>query len=302
MPEGHVIHRQARDLYAAFARQRLEISSPQGRFAAGAQKLDGATLVAARAHGKHLFLGFRDCSSSALPAVPVLPETAGREPVRESGDLMSGWDQASDWLHVHLGLYGKWRWHEFDSVPPSPVGQVRVRLVGDSRVADLSGPNRCELIDGEQAQGVIDRLGPDPLDPQPGDRERFVTAVRARARAVGELVMDQSVVAGPGNIYRAECLFHVGISPFRAGMKVSRGRLESLWDDLAVNLERGREEGVIVTISDTDKPYPPVEGDEESQRFYVYHRGGRACLRCGARVGEQLMAGRRLFWCPGCQR
>lgn len=312
-----MIHRQAAQLSAAFAHQVLSISSPQGRFREGAQLLDGSQLVATRAHGKHLFLGLCAPSERLGEVEPDGGVVSNGRVALGDGDAPhggvepdggtaleeeSGWDRAAHWVHIHLGLYGKWRWHDFDEAPADPVGQVRLRMAGSFQVADLSGPNRCEILDADSAQAIIDRLGPDPLDPQPGDKRRFVDAVRARSRAVGELVMDQSVVAGPGNIYRAECLFHVGISPFRPGNRVSRRRLSQLWDDLVENLERGRREGLIVTIADEDRPHPPVEGDEEAQRFYVYHRSGRACLRCGAHIGEQLMAGRRLFWCPGCQR
>lgn len=311
-----MIHRQALQLWQAFADQVLTISSPQGRFSEAARLLNGAQLVATRAHGKHLFLGFsappvNTANTCAPPTASSLARaeayTATWHQPKLNKVVMAraedwDWDKAARWVHIHLGLYGKWRWHSFEADPLDPVGQVRLRLVGDHQVADLSGPNRCELVGAEEAQAIINRLGPDPLDPQPADKERFIDAVRARSRAVGELVMDQSVVAGPGNIYRAECLFHVGISPFRPGNRVSRLRLARLWDDLVENLERGRREGVIVTMLDADRPRAVVEGDEEAQRFYVYHRSGRACLRCGARIGEQPMAGRRLFWCPGCQR
>ncbi|MDO5721559.1 MAG: Fpg/Nei family DNA glycosylase [Actinomycetaceae bacterium] len=295
MPEGHVIHRQAAQLGEAFAGQSLEVSSPQGRFNEGADLLDGLALTMTRAHGKHLFLGFAPPESNASTQSQVAAADAA-----SPGE--SFWEEAALWVHIHLGLYGKWRWHQYQEQVPSPRGQVRLRLVGESVVADLSGPNRCEILNPTQSQAIIDRLGPDPLDPQPGDRERFICSVRSRSRAVGELVMDQSVVAGPGNIYRAECLFRTEINPFRAGSRVSAKRLGALWDDLMANLERGRREGIIVTIDDADRPDPSADMDEEAQRFYVYHRGGRACLLCGGRIGEQLMAGRRLFWCPRCQR
>lgn len=51
-----------------------------------------------------------------------------------------------------------------------------------------------------------------------------------------------------------------------------------------------------------EAPNPPIEGDEEASRWYVYHRTDRPCLRCGAPIREALMQNRRLFWCPSCQR
>lgn len=268
MPEGHVLHRLARRFNQDFNGRELLVASPQGRFAQSAELLDGTQIVSARAHGKHLFLEF------------------------ESGRF----------VHVHLGLYGKWRFRNFEGNVPEPIGQVRLRIASDSEVADLSGPTRCALIDEDEVAAVINRLGPDPLDPQSGAKERFIREVRKRRRAMGELVMDQSVIAGPGNIYRAESLFRVGISPFRKGANTSRTRIGQLWDDLVVLMEDGVRTGIITTIDPEDMPAEPIEGDLEASRFYVYHRTGRPCIHCGTPVSEQLVAGRRLFWCRHCQR
>lgn len=275
MPEGHVLHRLARRFNDELGDMPLKVSSPQGRFFDSAAILDGLVLDRARAHGKHLFLKF------------------GKAPADES-----------PWVHIHLGLYGKWRFSALEEPyeAPEAVGQVRLRLVGESLCADLRGPNRCELVTFDEVESAIGKLGPDPLDPRPDDRARFVANVRRRRRAMGELVMDQSVVAGPGNIYRAESLFRIGISPFRLGARTSEHRLKQLWDDLRVLMEDGVETGVITTVRDEDAPREPIDTDPEASRFYVYHRTGRPCLECGTPVSEQLMVGRRLFWCPRCQR
>ncbi|MDO5728078.1 MAG: Fpg/Nei family DNA glycosylase [Actinomycetaceae bacterium] len=275
MPEGHVLHRLARRFNDEFVDTPLDVSSPQGRFADSAAVLDGLPLDRARAHGKHLFLKFGPAPAEDAP-----------------------------WVHIHLGLYGKWRFSELETAyeAPDPVGQIRLRLVGESLCADLRGPNRCELVTCDEVEKAIARLGPDPLDPLPQDRERFVANVRRRRRTMGELVMDQSVVAGPGNIYRAESLFRVGISPFRLGARTSEHRLRQLWDDLRLLMEDGVTTGIITTVRDEDAPLVPIESDPEASRFYVYHRTGRPCLECGTPVSEQNMAGRRLFWCSHCQR
>ncbi|MDO5034018.1 MAG: DNA-formamidopyrimidine glycosylase family protein [Actinomycetaceae bacterium] len=268
MPEGHVLHRLAHRLSGDFTGEPLIVESPQGRFDAGAKVLSGRQLVSARAHGKHLFLEFEEGA----------------------------------FVHIHLGLYGKWRFSAHEGEAPAPIGQVRLRLVSSGEVADLSGPNRCALVDEAEVDAVIARLGPDPLDPSAEAKAEFVRRVRARKRDIGELVMDQSVIAGPGNIYRAEGLFRVGISPFRKGQNTSEARIGKLWDDLEVLMQDGVNTGIITTVEDEDAPHPPLELDPEASRFYVYHRTGRPCLRCGATVLEKLVAGRRLFWCPVCQR
>lgn len=219
MPEGHVLHRLANRFTRDFTGP-LAVASPQGRFEASASILNGSALVGARAHGKHLFLEF----------------------------------EGERFIHIHLGLYGKWRFREILEAVPAPIGEVRLRLVSPREVADLSGPNRCALINGDEVEAAIARLGPDPLDPTPNDRADFVAGVRARKRAIGELVMDQSVVAGPGNIYRAESLFRVGISPFRKGANTSVARVGQLWDELELLMQDGVREGVITTVRASDAP------------------------------------------------
>lgn len=296
MPEGHSIYRLARVFEESFTSARCQLSSPQGRFASGAALLDGEYLTGVDTKGKHLFLGF-----SPVPDA---------EPDR--------------WIHVHLGFYGSWRFAgnvseasigaprnvetggqsgesggEFD--PPDPVGQVRLRILTRDAVADLTGPNRCEVITPAEKAAVEERLGPDPLHPRPSElREEFVSKVRASTRPIGELVMDQAISAGVGNIYRAEALFRTGISPFRAGRRVSEQRLRLLWDDFVKLLQRGVREGTIRTVRREHELAD--EADPEAARFYVYHRGGRPCLQCGAPVREKDLRGRQVYWCANCQR
>lgn len=318
MPEGDAVHRLARTFGDLFVGRSIHVWSPQGRFATSAARIDGQTMVGARAVGKHMFLGFA-------------PDEEVPEPLLE-------------WIHIHLGLYGSWRFagDETFTAPshigaprtpgwaiqasgsthrpdrwttagdsatwqvPEPVGQVRVRLETVHGVADLSGPTRCDLVDDRERQRVEAALGPDPLAVGAAQdavaRNRFVEGVRRRRRAVGELVMDQSVAAGIGNIYRAEGLFLAGISPLRTGNRVGRDRLERLWMIECELMTHGLEAGRIETVSPEDAPDPELPGDPQASRFYVYHRSGRPCLQCGTPIRERIMQGRRLFWCARCQR
>lgn len=186
--------------------------------------------------------------------------------------------------------------------PPEPRGAVRLRLETDHGVGDLNGPNRCEIMTGAEVRKIVDRLGPDPIRNDDGDRAEFVRRAKRRNVAIGQLVMDQNVAAGPGNIYRAECLFRVGINPYRLGSKVSTARLGELWTDLVTTMRDGVKTGKILTIDDDLAPAEPIDGDAEASRWAVYHRQGRPCLRCGTLINEAQMQARRLFWCPGCQR
>ncbi|OKL48059.1 Fpg/Nei family DNA glycosylase [Boudabousia marimammalium] len=320
MPEGHSIHRVAGALTSIFAREQVQARSPQGRFIAGAQILDGQQAGVAQAWGKHLFLPFRPTSQP------------GGEGDTDLAKLQAGADTGyPNWLHVHLGLYGSWRFDTDQSHPlphaigaprvrigegdervedagstetwllPQPRGQVRLRLHTEHAVADLSGPNRCEILDPVQVADTLDKLGPDPIRDHSGDEDRFVTLMRRRSIPIGQAVMDQSICAGPGNIYRAECLFRTRINPNRAAKQVSENRLRTLWRDLVVALREGVRDGKIITVPTELVPAHIAPEDKEARRFAVYHRTGRSCLRCGATVREKNLAGRKLFWCPGCQ-
>lgn len=267
MPEGHTIHRLAAEHLRMFGGLAVAASSPQGRFAEGARWLDGRVLSAADAHGKHLLLGFDDDRT----------------------------------LHVHLGIYGKYAFGEGPA--PAPVGVVRLRLEGGGWFGDLRGPNTCELLEPGEVKLLRDRLGPDPLR---GDADPEVAWRRVgRSRTpIAVLLMDQSVVAGPGNIYRAEVLFRQGIDPRLPGRRLGARRWAALWDDLVELMAAGVRAGRIDTVRPEHMPEamgraPRVDG--HGGEVYVYRRAGLPCLVCGTEVATVEVASRNLFWCPGCQ-
>lgn len=271
MPEGHTLRRLADDVSAAFGGRAVAVSSPQGRFAEEAALLDGSVLEGARSAGKHLFLDF-------------------------AGDRV---------VHVHLGLYGR-----LDVRPglAPPVGQVRLRLVvdddgGPATYADLRGAITCALVTPEQAEQVRAALGPDPLraDAEPG---RGWERIRRSPRPIGDLLMDQTVVAGVGNVYRAEVLFRQGIHPLRPGRTLRRSQFQAIWDDLVVLMADGVRRNRIDTVRDEHLPEAmgrPPRRDGRGGEVYVYRRDGQPCHVCGARVRTETLAGRNSFWCPRCQ-
>jgi formamidopyrimidine-DNA glycosylase len=260
MPEGHTLHRLARELDSRFAGDVISASSPQGRFVEGAALLDGGVFDSAEAYGKHLFC-----------------HIGGRI------------------LHVHLGLYGTFLTTQ---APPSPPrGAVRLRLTSARSSADLRGPTACEVITEEQRLALLSRLGPDPLrdDADPG---RGWAAVHRSRRTLASLLMDQSVVAGVGNVYRAEVLYRQRLDPSASGSGLTRGVWDDLWTDLVELMHRGVEDGHIETLRAEHEPLAPDGGP----RRYVYRRHGESCLVCGSRVRISEVEGRNLYWCPGCQR
>ncbi|CAM5627287.1 Fpg/Nei family DNA glycosylase [Streptomyces californicus] len=143
------------------------MSSPQGKFSDSAALLDGRALTATDAHGKHLFLGFG----------------------------------ATGWVHIHLGLFGKLGFGA--APPPPPTDTVRLRLVNTEHYADLRGPTTCALITEPEKRAIHERLGPDPLRGDE-DGERAWQRVSRSRTSIAALLMDQKVIAGVGNVYRAE--------------------------------------------------------------------------------------------------
>ena len=267
MPEGHVVHRQARRIGRTFRGVELGVSSPQGRFADGAALLDGSTIRKADALGKHLLVDFDDERT----------------------------------LHVHLGLYGKWQFAQGPA--PEPVGQVRLRLESADAYADLRGPTACEVLTPDQVAALTARIGPDPIR-KDADPERAWARVSKSRAPIGQLLMDQSVFAGVGNIYRAEALYRAGIDPYRPGREVSREEFLVMWADLVDLMRDGVRRGRIDTVREEHSPRAmgrPRRRDRHGGEVYVYRREGRECLVCGDEIAWSDMAGRNLYWCPTCQ-
>ncbi|MCM3516413.1 Fpg/Nei family DNA glycosylase [Nocardioides sp. P86] len=278
MPEGHSIHRLARRHDRLLVGHRVAASSPQGRFAEGAALLDGRVLAQTHARGKHLFHRYVD--PAAWP---------------QDRDAPAGPDDR--WLHVHLGLYGKWA--DGRGEPEPPRGALRLRLVSDAHWFDLRGPTACELLTPGGRQAILDRLGPDPLDPacDPAPATRRIGRSRA---PIGTLLMDQSVVAGIGNVYRAEVLLRSRVSPFLPGRDLDATTWSHLWEDLKVLMEAGVRAGRIVT-TEPDHRERPAGRPRRVDATYVYGRTGLPCRICDTPVEAAELGARRVFWCPTCQ-
>jgi endonuclease VIII len=246
MPEGDSLRRAAGRLQA-LAGQRVEVETPHPRAAAKglAERLNGRTLEQVEAVGKHLLLRFE-------------------------GGLV---------LRSHLRMTGRWR---VEPKGARRVGRPWLVLRGDEVEAVLwNGPVLGLVKDG----GRLAHLGPDILD-RPLDLEEMIERLRAepRTRAVGDALLDQRLVAGIGNMWRAEALWEARVSPWRPLADVSDLELRATLDAAARRM-RAAVEGVR-----------PLR--------HVYRRAGRACGRCGAviRSYPQGEAARIAYWCPGCQR
>ena len=262
MPEGHTIHRIALDHSKVLVGQTVAVSSPQGRFSGDAELVDGAALDNIEAYGKHLFYW---------------------------------WDNGYVG-HVHLGLFGKFK--VFVGSQPEPRGAVRMRMVSSLATVDLAGPTACAIETVAQRDAIVARLGPDPLrrDAQPS---RAVERIRRSKQAIGALLLDQSVLCGVGNVYRAEALFITGIHPQRPGQGCSDEELLALWAVVVGMLRQGVKDNRIVTVDRNELDLPRGRRIKRGDATYVYHRD--RCIRCGSAVMTAALGGRPCYYCPTCQ-
>ena len=202
MPEGHTIHRAAREHNKVFAGQKLTVSSPQGRFSDGAFHLTQRICINVEAFGKHLIYHF------------------------DQGEA----------LHIHLGLFGKIRKQKLPAAEPR--GLVRIRLVGDTHLVDINGPNICEILVKQEFLDLINRIGPDVLRSNENPTLAYNKIVKSKA-PIGRLIMDQSVMAGIGNIYRSEILWRQSVHPESPGNTIDQKTFNHIWEDARALLNIG---------------------------------------------------------------
>jgi endonuclease-8 len=266
MPEGHTIHRIAQDHGRLLTGRTLRVSSPQGRFP-DAARIDGCRLDRIEPYGKHLFYEW------------------------SSGEVG----------HVHLGLFGRFRVQQTDS-SPEPIGAVRMRLQAGPDdehprwvTVDLSGPTTCTVDPPDVRTQLLARLGPDPLRRGSSPEPMIARIVRSR-RGLGDLLMDQSVIAGVGNVYRAEALFVMGIHPLRPGTGCDPTELAELWSVVQSMLRRGVEDGRIVTVDRAELGLSPRSRIPRREATYAYKRD--RCLRCATPIERIVIANRVCYFCP----
>lgn len=245
MPEGDSLHRAAARLQVLVG-QRLDVETPHPRAAVKglAGRLDGRLLEGVEAVGKNLLLRFE-------------------------GGLV---------LRSHLRMNGRWR-VERRGTPRS--GKPWLILRGAEHEGVLWNGAVLELVGARGAP----RLGPDILA-EPPDVETMLTRLRAEGqeRAIGDALLDQRLVSGIGNLWRAEALWESRVSPWRALGQVGEEELRAVLE-AAHRLMR-----------------TSLDGPRPARR--AYRRAGRPCPRCGGRIhsAPQGDNARTAYWCPECQR
>jgi len=262
MPEGNEVHRWARIHREIFAGKTICVETPNGRFQ-DAHILSGRKLRAVLAHGKHLGYDF------------------GR-------DLK---------LHVHLGRFGDFV--EGKMPFPEAKGALRMRWSTKTDWLELRGATDLSLYTDEQWKALEQRLGPDPLIPESDPAPAF-TFVHKANLSIGALLMDQSVFAGIGNIYRAELLYRAKQNPFAAGKDTPEKTVKEIWKDAVKLMPDGIIDRRIVTTRAKDRPHSAGKVHDD-ETHYVYRRHGQPCFVCGSTIQRVELAGRTLYWCPTCQ-
>jgi endonuclease VIII len=331
MPEGHSVHRIARQFDRNFIGREVSASSPQGRFAEGAGAISGRTATAVRAVGKQMFLEFDDDLwlrvhlgmygawdfAGEILVDPTIASANGRiGQTNQRGTILEApiLDAAGENSLTSIGAPRRARVHvrmseqtrgladAGDAWPPPVVGQVRLRLLTALTCADLRGPTACELQTPDEVAATIAKLGPDPLvDDIAEGEERFTAVVRRKPTPIGQLLMDQSVVSGIGNVYRAELLFRARQNPHTPGRDVRDDVVRDMWRDWVDLLAIGVDTGQMMTMDDLDPASYRAAMASRDDRHWVYHRAGLPCRVCGTAIVVEEMATRKLYWCPKCQ-
>lgn len=257
-------HRNVRLQTEALGGAPVRATSPQGRFRDGAALLDGRLLEEMEAHGKHLFYHWE-------------------------GDLR---------LHVHLGLIGKFQIHRDMAPPPTP--NTRLAMESDHAIVYLAGPMVCDVITPDEESFIRGRLGPDPIS-MPRRGHQFVARLLSKRVAVGAALLDQSVVAGIGNVYRAELLFLAGIHPATPADQLTEQDARSLWKLAVTELRRGVDLGDILTVKPHEIGVRSRVGLAREDGVYAYKREDLPCRRCGTVIRLEDVGGRKMWHCPSCQ-
>jgi len=156
----------------------------------------------------------------------------------------------------------------------------------------------------------LEKLGMEPLEAE-FTPKRFAEALKRSAQAIKVKLLDQSLVAGLGNIYASEALFRAKISPRTPARGLKNGQVESLWHSIRQVLQEAIERGSSIPLAFSGAG--AQEGlfyfgrasktaDMYEERFRVYDRAGKPCLECGTKIKRVVQAARSTFFCPGCQR
>lgn len=259
MPEGDTIRRAAARLAPLLIGQQIERA--QSRWPSAAFGLRGRRILELEPIGKHLWI------------------------VLDDGNA----------IRIHLGLHGQWR-----IVPPGEevrgsLGNIALRLDLATATVLCIGAPTVERVPARlrPIHPVLAALGPDVLA-DPFDPEAVLPRIAASpAASIAEVLLDQRVACGIGNVYKCEVLFLRRVHPFDPPSALDAEAWIALYRTASELMRRNLGGGPRITTS-----------DDVRSRAWVYGRSGRPCLRCGTRIARRTSGDglpRMSWWCPTCQ-
>ena len=290
------VHKRVRGdriVQAWFGAHREPFKTPPARQAAG---LEGRVFLGVHRTGKHIVCNLGDCELG--PSLrPASQPSAGSKTSEARAQPPSNSEAGPEaqWI-VHLGMTGRL----LVTVPDSPLAaHTHARLLLASgqelRFVDPRRFGRLEFRDLRRS-AAFSGTGTEPLTI---GAEEFASLFRGRQLSIKAALLNQTLLAGVGNIYADESLFHAGIRPSRRAGRLTRAELERLRLELREVLEHAIRLGGS-SVSD----YVDADGVRGffQLEHCVYLRTGLPCLRCQTPIRRILLAGRGTHYCPQCQR
>ncbi len=264
MPEGDTVWRAARSLDRALAGHVLTASDFRVPQLATAD-LSGSRVVCTLSRGKHLLTRLQGAESGS-----------------------------ADWtLHTHLKMEGRWEIYTPGQRWRRPAKEARVVLTTDERVVVGFSLGIVELVPRHEEQRVVGHLGPDLLGPDWNEEEALRRLLHDQSRPLGEALLDQTSLAGIGNMYASELCFTSGVHPLTPVGQVTD--LTRLVRRARQMLEQNKERAEQTTTGDLRR----------GRRMWVYRRDEQPCLRCETPIKVHMQGDpgreRAKYWCPSCQ-
>jgi endonuclease VIII len=259
MPEGDTIHRAATRLTAVLNGQTVERAESRW-LGAAADSLLKRQIEGVEARGKHLLIHFDNQRV----------------------------------LHSHMGMTGSWHIYRPGEPWQKPARRAAISLECKQVCAICFSPKLLELLSaaGLRRHSYLHRLGPDLLAAAPPDEEVIARFRQCNNMTIGEVVMNQTVVSGIGNVYKSEVLFHLHLHP--------RTPVSNLRDEQILTLTAKSRELMEQNLSGRPRT---TRHALDGGRFWVYGRSGKSCYACGTPIEliRQGDAGRTTYFCPQCQ-
>jgi endonuclease VIII len=258
---------------------------------------EGDTIHRAAASVRRGLLG-RTLTRVEVPRLPPpLPAVgASVDRVEARGKHLLVWTSDGLVVHTHQMMTGSWHLYRPGERWRKSPRSVRVVLGVEGLVAVCFASPVVEVLDhdGLRRHPVLRRLGPDLCTPEPDldEVERRFRRLAAADRSIGEVLLDQRISSGIGNVYRCDVLFLHGVHPATPVGQVPAAQRRSLYED-AGRLLRDNLDTVARTT---------VAGGDDG-RLWVYGRAGAPCRRCGTPIARDHLGtqARVVYWCPTCQ-